>query len=147
MVQYVLPMDPDGPKNDLQNKNHILMGHVRGKQVLKHSDFFIFPCYVQIAWIATMEVGAESTCNIAFFWQLLNKGSSKVKGNKVRINLKSIMVEKAGTNYCNVLEECASGFIMSKVVRCQLHYKKDVHQIFHFYTTHIYLYSHCVTWI
>ena len=39
------------------------------------------------------------------------------------------MFDKAGADYCGTLEEFGYDFVISKLVRCQLHYQKYIYEI------------------
>ena len=51
---------------------------------------------------ATMEVKNESTCEITVLWELFNEILSDIKGRDYKFNLRAVMFNENGTNYCAI---------------------------------------------
>ena len=62
------------------------------------------------------------------FWELLNEILSDIKGRDYKFNLRAIMVDENGANYCSIQKAFGLDFVTSKVVSCQMHYKYDVNR-------------------
>ena len=75
-----------------------------------------------------MEVKSESTHEITIIWELFNKILSGIKGRDYKFNLRAIMVDENGANFCAIRKVFGSDFITSKVVSSQMHYKNDVNR-------------------
>ena len=76
--------------------------------------------------LATMEVKSDSTYEITIFWELFNEILSDIKGKDYKFNLRAMMVDENGANYCAIRKVFGLDFVASKVVSCQMHYKNDV---------------------
>ena len=49
-----------------------------------------------------MKVKNKSTCEIIVFWRLLNEILSDIKGRNSKFNLRALMVDENGGNYCAI---------------------------------------------
>ena len=63
------------------------------------------------------------------FWELFNEILSDIKGRDYKFNLRAIMVNENGANYCAIQKVFGLDFVTSKVVSCQMHYKNDVNRV------------------
>ena len=79
--------------------------------------------------LATMDVKNESMCEITVFWELFNEILSDINGRDYKFNLRAIMVNENGANYCAIQKVFGLDFVTSKVVSCQMHYKNDVNRV------------------
>ena len=79
--------------------------------------------------LATMEVANKSTHEIIVFWELFNEILSDIKGRDYMFNLRAIMVDENGANYCAIQKVFGLDFVISKLVSCQMHYKNDVSRV------------------
>ena len=127
-LQLAIEMDQDGPPNDLQDQEAFFDGaHKRCVGFKTLGLFLLHPGMRRILRLASMEVRAESQIDIALFWKTLNEAISKLLDKEnVIFNPKAIMVDENGANFCGVKEAFGLDYCLSKVVSCQLHFKKDL---------------------
>ena len=76
-----------------------------------------------------MEVTNESTHEISVFWELSNESLSDIKGRDYKFNLRAIMVDGKGADYCAIQKVFGLDVVTSKVVSCQMDYKNDVNRV------------------
>ena len=98
-------------------------------QDIKLTLFVYHQAMQPILRLATMEVKTESTHEITVVWELFNEILSDIKGRDYRFNLRAIMVDESGANYCALQKVFGLDFVTSKVLSCQMHYKNDVHRV------------------
>ena len=107
----------------------ILMGNSQCVGYKTLALFVYHPAMQHILRLATMEVKNESTHEITVFWDLFNEILSDIKSRDYKFNLKAIMVDENGANYCAIQKVFGLDFVTSKVVSCQMHYKNDVNRV------------------
>ena len=76
-----------------------------------------------------MDVKVESTRKTGFLWKLLNEILAEITGKlHFHFNLKSRIVGDHGANFFSVGEVFSVNVVMSRVVSCQMHYKRDLNK-------------------
>ena len=130
MLQLALEMDNEGPDNPMQDEEAFFDGAHKRCVDFKTLGLFVFhPAMRRILRLASMEVRREDTLNIKWFWKLWNECLEKVSGQEgYKFNPKAIMVDENGANFKAIMEVFSPQFVASRVVSCQLHYKKSVLQ-------------------
>ena len=58
-----------------------------------------------------MEVKSKSTHEIIVFWELFNEILSDIKGRDYKFNLRAIMVDENGVNYCAIQKDIGLDFV------------------------------------
>ena len=61
----------------------------------------------------TIGVKRKSMHEISVFWELLNEILSDIKGRDYKFNLRAIMVEENGANYCVIQKVFGLDFVTS----------------------------------
>ena len=129
MDQLAIDMDQDGPEHPLQVEEVYFNGcHSRCTGYKTLALFVYHRAMHHILRLAMMETNSESMHEISIFWELFNEILSEIKGRNYKFNPKSIMVDENGANYCAIRKVFGLGFVTSKVVSCQMHYKNDINR-------------------
>lgn len=129
MAQLALQMDQNNTvENPLMNEEAYFDGAHKRCIGFKTLGLFVYhPALRKILKLASMEVRSEDTVNIALFFKLFNEILSKVNGSPIAFNPKGIMVDEAGGNFQGIRQVFGQDYLDEKVVSCQLHFKKNVH--------------------
>ena len=115
MAEIAVDVDQEGPENPVQSEKAYIDGCHSWCIGYKTLSLFVYhPAMWHILRIATMEVKCESTWKISFFWKLLNEVLTQIMEREYKFNLKAIMVDENGANYCAVKEVLGVDFMTSK---------------------------------
>ena len=135
MAQLAIDMDQDGLEHPLQGEEAYFDGCLSQCVGYKTLALFVYhPAMQCILRLATMEVRNGSTCEITVFWELFNGILRDIKGRDYKFNLRAIMINENGANYCAIQKVFGIDFVTPKMISCQMHYKNDVNRVsFRFY--------------
>ena len=130
MAQLAIDMDQDGLGHPLQDEEAYFDGCHSWCVCYKTLALFVYNTAMQhILRLATMEFKNETMCEITVLLELFKEIHSDIKGRDYKFNLRAIMVDENGVNYCAIQKVFGLNFVTSKMVSCQIHYKKDVNKV------------------